>query len=362
MKRFSCLVVAICTLGLASFGHAAIEVEGRTYEVVDMHLHSGKVGDLNSDAKGFIVGLLPPFAALYYPGFADLAIDPYAANLGIKDQLNWAGVDYGVLLATFTHHTVGFFTNNALESLLDDSRNRNGDGQKKFWGLASINLDEFDSPGVAEHRVSAMASYFEKRTDLFIGIKLAHAHQGVEFDDPNMLPIYDVAATFQKPVLLHTGRTPHKGAVNELDYYDPISLESTITNYSGENGGPRVEFILSHVGKGDARSVEHSLYLAEQYDNVWLELSAIGTALELDEAGNTVEYSEPVYVWILDEIKRRNLVGRSIYASDGPQSSGMVRAYTEEIVQAMLDANYTPDDLQKILADNFFDCFFGGRP
>jgi predicted TIM-barrel fold metal-dependent hydrolase len=215
---------------------------------------------------------------------------------------------------------------------------------------------------LAQRRVDALASYFEKRPDLFIGIKLAHAHQGIEFDDPNLLAVYDVAAMYQAPVLLHTGKTPFPGAVNEPDYYDPISLESTIMNYNGENGNTRVEFVLSHVGRGDVRSAEHSLYLAEQYDNVWLELSALGGTFQTDAEGNDVEYSEPMYVWVLDEIKNRNLVGRSLFATDGPQSSGKIREYTDQMVQAMVDAEFSADDLEKVLAGNFFDCFFGGRP
>ena len=353
-----------CVLWLNTFStaHGAIELDGRSFEVVDMHLHSGKIGDMNSAGKAFIVGMLPPFAALYFPAFSAMTSNPYAPYLGTTAQLEWAQVDYGVILATYTHHSVGFLPNHDLEKLLTDPRNTNGEGQKKFWGMASINLDNFDDTLLAQRRVAALNSYFEKRPDLFIGIKLAHAHQGIEFDDPNLLPVYDVAATYQTPVLLHTGKTPFPGAVNEPHYYDPISLESIVMNYNGVDGNPRVEFVLSHVGRGDVRSAQHALYLAEQYENVWLELSALGGTFQIDAEGNEMEHSEPMYFWVLDEIKRRNLVERSLFATDGPQSSGKIREYTNQIVQALVATHFTHDEIEKILSGNFFDCFFGGRP
>jgi predicted TIM-barrel fold metal-dependent hydrolase len=354
------LVCASSILSLTA--HAAIEVEGRSYEVVDMHIHAGTVGDLNKTGKAFVVNVIPEFTRLYYPAIANAAINPYAPHVGSLAQLEWAGIDHGVLLATYTHHTIGFLTNNALEDLLIQPGNVKEDGARWNWGLASINLDDFADEAIAQRRTEMMATYFSQRPDLFIGIKLAHAHQRVPFDDPNLLQVYDVAATFGVPVLLHTGMTPYEGGRNQPDYYDPISLESAIVNYDGESGNPRVEFILSHIGLGDARAVAHSLYLAEHYDNVWLELSAIGRPIEIDINGDPIESSEPMYVSVLRDIKEKELVGRTIFATDGPQSSGTIRAYSQELVQAMLDAGFTPDDLERVLAGNFYSCFFGERP
>ena len=55
-----------------------------------------------------------------------------------------------------------------------------------------------------------------------------------------------------------------------------------------------MEFVLPHVGRGDVRAAQHSLYLAEQHDNVWLELSALGDGFKMDAEGNEVQCSEPM--------------------------------------------------------------------
>ena len=239
MSRTMFIVRSAIALCLSVPAFAAIDVDGTEVEVVDVHLHTGKTGDLNPDGKAFIISALPEFTVLYYPAVTSSSTDPWSPHLGIKSQTEWAGVDHGVLLAAYTHHTTGFMTNQGIDVILRDPRNRNDDGTVWAWGMASINFDDFTDDGVAEDRLSAMASYFEERPGQFIGIKLAHAHQAVAFDDPNYLGVYDVAAQYQVPVLLHTGSTPFPNAVNLPEFYDPEGLESTILAYDGNHGQPR---------------------------------------------------------------------------------------------------------------------------
>ena len=100
--RWLMLIVAI---GAA---HATVRVDGVEIAVVDPHLHTlEKVGDLNLTGKAFILRQLPAFVVPYYPALAARISDPYDQRIGIAAQLDWAGVDQGVLLATYTHHTGG---------------------------------------------------------------------------------------------------------------------------------------------------------------------------------------------------------------------------------------------------------------
>jgi len=333
------------------------EIDGELFEVVDMHLHVGKASGQTPDGVGFLVSQLPGPAALYFPATSGEVIHPYSDHLGIQEHLKAAGVSHGVILSTYTHHTIGYAENRLVEAFLDDPRNVNPDGTQWAWGLASINFEGFEEPGVAQKRLDALNSYLENRPDLFIGIKLAHAHQAVRFDDPIYLGVYDVAAKNQVPVLLHTGFSPFPHSMVEPEFYDPSSLENVIQDYDGTHGKGRVDFILGHSGQGDARAIESSLQLAAEYDNVWLEISAIHRPLLLDMYGNLVDDNSPMHPYVLGEIKKRGLVHRTIYATDGPQYFGKSQSYLKMMVKAMKKADYTVEDLRAVLAENFYDCF-----
>jgi len=337
--------------------HARIEVRGHSLEVVDLHLHTGEVGHQNTEGKAFIMQYLPPFTVPYFPATTTASLSPYQPHLGLRAQTERAGVDHAVLLATYTHHTIGYLTNRALETMLADPRNRTPDGRQWAWGMASINFDDFTDPSLAEARIAALRSYFAQRPDLFIGIKLAHAHQAVTFDDPKSLEVYDVAAELGIPVLLHTGLSPFPNARTEPAYYDPNGLRAIIAAHDGTSGQPRVDFVLAHAGTGDPRAVEHALQLAEEYPNVWLELSALGGSSLVDDDGAPIDSSDPQLPRVIEALKSRGLIDRALYASDGPQAPGTISAYLTNVVDAMEAADYTLDDIRAVLSGNFYRCF-----
>jgi hypothetical protein len=326
-----------------------VEVNGRRLEVIDLHLHPGHFGAMPPEGRAFLVGAAPGPVQLYAPGVFEPLLDPFAPHVGIREQTRMAGIDHAVLLAVYTHHTSGYLANQELEALLDDPRNRGW-----AWGMPSINFfDGYEQPGVAEARLAALRACLVGRPDLFIGIKLAHAHQAVPLDDARSLQVYDLAAERGVPVLLHTGFSPFPGSRREPGYYSPSALAQVVGAYDGTKGRGRVDFILSHVGQGDPRAVAAALALAEAHDNVWLELSALNRPLLLDEDGQPVERSEPQYPGVLTEVKRRGLTARTLFASDGPQFSGMVRGYLRRLVDGMRDAGYSTDEIAAVLAGNF---------
>ena len=335
--------------------------EGESFEVVDMHLHTGSSASMHPDGVSFLLSALPAPTVLNFPATSERVRDPYDPHVGIKEHLRDAGVGHGVLLATYTHHTIGYTPNRVIEAMLDDARNVNPDGSRWSWGMASINFEGYEEPGVAEARLEALASYFQARPDLFIGIKLAHAHQAVSFDDPAFLGVYDIAAEYDVPVLLHTGFSPFPHTMDEPHYYDPASLEAVIEAYDGNHGQPKVEFVLAHAGQGDARAIESSLRLAQLYDNVWLELSAIHRPLLVDLEGQEVSDTSEMHLYVLSEIKARGVIDRAIYATDGPQYFGKSQSYLDKMVKAMKDAGYTQEELRAVLAANFYTCYQAQR-
>ena len=97
--------------------------------------------------------------------------------------------------------------------------------------------------------------------------------------------------------------------------------------------------------------------LAEQFPNVWLELSAINRPLLIDADGNPVDSDEAMHTYVLSEIKARGLIQKSIFATDGPQYFGKVQAYLKLLTDAMVDLGYSNADIQAVLADNFYRCY-----
>ena len=220
------------------------------------------------------------------------------------------------------------------------------DGNPWAYGFASIDWTDFTGDE-AERRLAALGSYFEANPELIIGIKLAHPHQQVAFADEAYFGVYDVAAEHRVPVLMHTGFSPFPGTVDEPSHYDPTNLAALVAERSD------VTFVLAHVGQGDARATNAALDLAADSDNVYLEVSALGSPLRIDADGTEVERSEPQLPGVMAAIAERGLTAKTLFASDGPQSSGKVRDYLGHVLEAAEAGGWTEDQIRGLLADNF---------
>lgn len=332
---------------------------------VDMHLHFGEPGQLPESGTRFTTEVLPPFLRPLRPGILRYTLAPFAPFLGIRAQVEAAGSDHAVLFAVYTQESAGYATNRQLEAALTDPRNVGPDGLPWAWGLGSVNFydgyvgeDGALDEAVAASRLAALGAYFEAHPSLFIGIKLAHAHQGVAFDDPRYLGVYDVAAEHDVPLYLHTGLTPFPGASNTPPFYDPAGLDGVVASY------PAVRFVLGHVGQGDARSVENALRLAAQYDNVWLEISALGRPLVIDADGEPIEDPEAgpdQLAGVMAQILERGLVDKAIFGTDGPQGAGAVPRYTALVIETMRAAGYDDAQQAAVMGGNFARVFFPPR-
>jgi hypothetical protein len=327
-----------------------VDIGGATASVVDMHLHPGDYAAMAATGKAFIASSLPPSFQAYAPDLLDRLSDPWAEHVGIAEQTALAGVAHAVLFAVYAPESTGVFGNDALVALLDDPRNVAADGLPWAWGMASIDFRDWNADTAGE-RLGALRDLLLARADQLIGIKLAHAHQGVRLDDQAYEGIYALAEEVGIPVLLHTGFSPFPGTQTDPHYYDPTHLAALVAKYRD------VDFVLSHVGQGDARAVEHALALAAAHDNVWLELSALGRPMLVDASGAPASSSEPQYPGVLAAIKQRVLVDRALFASDGPQYSGAIRGYVGKLVAGMRDAGYSADDIETVLAGNFHRLF-----
>jgi len=327
-----------------------VVLDGRRIPVVDMHLHPGEYADMAAEGRAFIAANLPPDLQIYAPDLLDRLSDPWARHIGIAEQTALAGVEHAVLFAVYAPHSTGVFSNQALVAVLDDARNRTTDGTPWAWGLASLDFEGW-TPAVAAARLAELRDLLARRPDRIIGIKLAHAHQGVRLDDPAYFEVYAIAAQARVPVLLHTGFSPFPGTRDEPDYYDPEHLESVLAAY------PDLDVVLSHIGQGDVRAVRHALELAASHERVWLELSALGRPALVDESGAPASGTEPQFPAVLAEIRARGLIGRTLFATDGPQYSGAIRNYLRRLVDGMRTAGYSTDEIEAVLSRNFTRLF-----
>jgi predicted TIM-barrel fold metal-dependent hydrolase len=359
--------VALCCL--CGTAHAAIDVDGQVLEVIDVHLHTGNAGTMPASAKEYLSSSMV-FGGLFFPAIAEYILDPYGANIGVAENMKMAGVDHGFLLGTYTHYTTGYETNSDLEDKLNDARNVDSMGEPLYWGMPSINFDDLDDTVGFAEKCDVLRTYFEQRPDLFVGIKLAHAHQGVAFNDARHHPVYEVAAEFGVPVLLHSGFSPFPGSMDSPEYYDPIYLEEVIQAYDGldESGHldpeePVVVFVFAHAGQGDKRSIQHTLQLASQYPNVYFDTSALNGRFKRDEDGKEITEEEvatdpdydPVYgqlIYVYSQVKTLGLADRVLWATDGPQYMGMIDRYLTTSIDAMKEVGITVDEMRQILAGN----------
>lgn len=347
-RRTGTLVLLLTFAASSAPATAEIERGGGTVEVIDMHLHPGSFARFSPEGREFIIGSLPPFVRAYAPSILNILSDPWTEHIGIRAQTEMAGVDQAVLYAVYAPETTGVFSNRELQQVLTDPRNRRPDGSPWAYGFASIDFTELTADAAeAERRLSALGSYIEAAPELFIGIKLAHTHQGVALDDEAYFGVYDVAAAHDVPVLLHTGFSPFPGTVDEPSHYDPSWLETIVAERDD------VTFVLSHVGQGDARATAAALDLAAAHANVYLEISALGPPLRIDAEGNEVEGEGSQLPGVMAAIAARSLQEKTFFASDGPQSSGKVRAYLGEVVEAAERSGWTEDQIRGLLADNF---------
>ena len=93
MKKLALLIaLSMC---IPTFSQASVEIDGETFEVVDMHLHTGKFGDFTQSGKSFIMSQLPRFTVMSFPGVSAMTSNPWAPHIGIQAQTEWAGVDHG---------------------------------------------------------------------------------------------------------------------------------------------------------------------------------------------------------------------------------------------------------------------------
>jgi len=323
-------------LGSASFGCSETElgvvVDGQRLPVIDMHLHPGEWSSIPPATRAFLTRNFPfPFNT-DPEGVAETVLSPE----GIASELDNAGISQAGLFAIYAPRSAGVATNELIQAHVATKPAR-------FFGFASLKTDDWATREAAEltRLEQALAE------PGMIGVKLAHAHQRFRMDDPAYYSIYELAAQLGAPIYLHTGTSPAPGTSQDPAYTDPAYLEDAIASH------PQTVFILGHLGydfiNKQIGALETCISLAQTYENVYLEPSALGSAFSDPEGTNLV--------MAMGRMREAGVVDRIIYGSDGPQSPGFVKGYLDRTVAAMRETGYTIDEMRAVLAGNFAKVF-----
>ena len=325
MRHLVALVATLlCTSNTVLAQDSGVFVDGERLPVVDVHLHTGtwelmtpwfqeRISERAPRGFKWTVGLLS---------------DRWLSADGILKELDKAGIEAGGVFALFSPHTAGIASNEFVAEQIAQS--------DRLFGFASPRVDQWNV--YAEEELSRLEEVLQRPG--FIGVKLAHAHLQMRFDDIRFDSIYALAGRLGKPVYLHTATSPNPGTRLEPPYTDPLYLEATIRDH------PETIFILGHAGwDSHYRKLTYTdscIDLAKRYSNVYLEPGALGAKRAAEVLPDFVA-----------RIKAADVIEKLIYGSDGPQNPGYVKLHLDNFVAAMVDAGYTKDEMGDVLAGNF---------
>ena len=306
-----------------------LTIQGESIDVIDMHLHTGTWDALTEPYKERYSERVPKFLRFTMKYLLGSGL----TSEGILKQMDKAKIRRGGVFAVYSPDTTGIASNQFLQQQINDHPER-------LLGFASVRTDywNIDGPEQLKELESVLGN------SNMVGIKLAHAHQQIRFDDPRFDGVYEIAGRLGKPIYVHTGTSPNPYTRLEPPYVDPKYLEDTIKRY------PDTQFILGHSGydsfKVALTYLDSCIELAQKYDNVYLEPGALGA-----------RKAEKVLTDYLRIIKENNLVDRVIYGSDGPQFPGYTNSHLERFVEAMQASNYSTAEMRALLQTNFEQLF-----
>lgn len=316
------------------FGDRSVLYRGEELTVLDMHLHTGVWDDLPDSFREQLQEVFP-FPLNVLPDFllGPLTNLVILSPLGIDLQLYLGGVDRGVLFAVYAPDTAGLTSN---ERVLKRVRRAPG----RFRGLASTYTTNW--PADEDDALDHLRTYLSEPE--FVGVKMAHPHQGINLTDPTYYSIYGVAEEFDVPVYVHTGKARAKGSSENPEATHPAFLEEAVRAY------PNVTFVLGHAGNGATYDdledpLEACLRLARTHSNVYVEASALGSDAN-DPAGEKL-------LAVTKGAKRHNITTKLLYGSDGPQFPGYVVSYLQNTLVALDRADYDAEEAADVLYRNF---------
>jgi len=267
----------------------------------------------------------------------------------LLEEMDTTLIDYGVLYAVYPRLSFpGLRDANDVVSEMA----LNSDG--RIAGFASLNTTHLDwKNATRDQELDRLSRYLDRPE--FVGAKLAPPHTCLPLQGERIEDVVATVAASSTPLLaIHVGTTPFCGPLGldiglvaccSREYVSPALLTDLVARYPG------VTFILLHAGHdflpvGDpyfynGTMVDEAIQLAQEYDNVYLEISAMHAE---NEPTKEDDFKYPGGDDAIQKIVEAGLAKKIIWGSDANHSKGTLGPATKECFEGMVQAGMTDDE------------------
>lgn len=280
-----------------------------------------------------------------------LHLSPWFSEVdGLLDELDVSLVDQGILYAVYPRLSMpGQRDPNEVVSEMALA------SKERIFGFASLNTTHDDWSATKETELNRLLRFLDRPE--FVGAKLAPPHTCLPLAGERIEDVVHAVAGSSTPILaIHVGTTPFCGPLGEAvglktccsrEYVDPSLLAPLMELYSNTT------FILLHAGhdflppddpKGNYYNgtlVDKSIQLALDYDNVYLEISAMHAEAVPREMEDNFKY--PGGYTAIQKMADAGAVDKIIWASDGNHIKGALVEVMKESFEDMIKAGMTDD-------------------
>lgn len=142
----------------------------------------------------------------------------------LKAEMSRHGVDYALVLSSYKVNEERPSVHQILEVVEDDPR---------IGVVAGVSYYHYTARDLADLRVLLRAGHIK-------GLKLYPGYEAFYVHDPRMRVIYELAADFQVPVMIHTGDT--YAPEGKVKYAMPLEVDEVAVDFRD------VTFVICHLG------------------------------------------------------------------------------------------------------------------
>lgn len=231
----------------------------------------------------------------------------------MRDEMERNDINYGIVLSSYAVTDYRPSTDEILEVVKDDPH---------VGVVAGVSFLHYRAADLAHLR----GLLNEKR---ILGLKLYPGYEPYYVHNPRMRVVYELAAEFQVPVMIHTGDTyDPKGRIK---YSHPIEVDEVAVEF------PEVTFVICHLGNP---------WITDAMEVIYKNRNVVG-----DISGFTVRHFEENFErFMLTQVREVLAYAGDphsiLYGSDWPVAGmGPYRRFVEKL-------NLTADELQLVLWKN----------
>ena len=210
--------------------------------VIDFHTHAAPNLDDTPGFEAMMVDIMGSREQL------DAHYAHYANPANFADEIHSNGLDYAVVLASYTPLCTGITSNDAVEAYCAQHR--------ELLPFCSFN------PYMEPDMPSALRVLHGRG---FKGLKLYPSYNHFFMNEARMYPLYEVAQELDIPILVHIGTSIFQNT--RLKYCNPVDIDDVATDF------PDLKILMAHGGR--MAWYDQAMTITRLHANVHIELSGI---------------------------------------------------------------------------------------